>query len=105
MANNRLFDANVTYKWHLDDPSAPGNSTFAGNGTVTVPGRSGHNVSIAIPPDQHDQRDYAMDVELLDGNMSVYHYTEQKSVIDWDYGTLPPRPRSGILYYVFGIFR
>jgi hypothetical protein len=32
-----------------------------------------------------------MDIELFEGNTSIYHYREQKPSNYWDYSTLPPK--------------
>lgn len=103
IVNTGPSSLNLTYKWHLDDPKAGSprpiwnngwtNDYYIGNGTVTVPGKGDQKVVVPLPRDtSYPQMNLIMDIELFDGNRSVYHYREQKDLSGWDYSTLPPMP-------------
>lgn len=108
IANARSSDLIITYKWHLDDPKAGTprpiwkngwtSDYYVGNGTVKVPGNGNQTVIIPLQDDpNYPMMDLVMDVELFDGNTSIYHYREQKYngtyKGNWDYSTLPPKQR------------
>jgi hypothetical protein len=96
-------DLNLIYKWHLDDPKAnsprpihkPGQYTqeyYTGSGDLSIPGNSNRTVVIPLIDDpNYPMMNLVMDIELFDGNTSIYHYREQKSTYDWNYSTLPPK--------------
>ena len=103
VVNTGPSDLNLTYKWHLDDPKAntprplwengySPDKFYIGDGKLTVPGDNSTTVVIPLPPDpSYPQNNLVMDVELFDGNTSIYHYREQKDTYGWDYSTLPPK--------------
>lgn len=102
IVNNRSSDVNLTYKWELDDPKAgkPRSSDLTGSGSVTVRGMSNYHVIITnLPPHNYPPDGWVMNVELFEGNKSIYHYIEQKSTYNWDYSTLPPKPKPTAVYY------
>ncbi len=103
VANAGPSNLNLTYKWHLDDPKAnsprpvhkPGQEAteyYVGSGDLSIPGNSDRNIVISIYDDaNYPMMNLVMDVELFNGNSSIYHYREQKDTYGWDYSTLPPK--------------
>lgn len=103
VVNAQPSGLNITYKWHLDDPQADSprpiwdhgysaTKFYIGDGDLSIPGNSNKTVVILLPPDpSYPQNNLVMDIGLFNGNISIYHYREQKSSYYWDYRSLPPK--------------
>lgn len=88
--NNRNEAADLSYKWHLDDPKAK-LPVYSGTGKIRLDGKTSYDVvEQFIPRNDYDQRFYIMNVEIFKDGSRVASYTKQKSPYDWNYTVLPP---------------